>query len=72
MKSGVPPNAGQRPGSLPEVVVVILADRPDLTRELLERTSRGRVATPLAYQYLGRSWPDKTSPDLDQGRFSGF
>ena len=38
----------------------------------LERTSRGRVATPLAYQYLGRPWQDKSSPELDQGRLSGF
>ncbi|HZA21253.1 MAG TPA: Holliday junction branch migration DNA helicase RuvB [Dehalococcoidia bacterium] len=38
----------------------------------LERTSRGRVATPLAYQYLGRPWREKFSPESDQGRLSGF
>jgi len=38
----------------------------------LERTSRGRVATPLAYQYLGRPWREKSSPESDQRRLSGF
>jgi Holliday junction DNA helicase RuvB len=38
----------------------------------LERTSRGRVATPLAYQYLGRPWGEKSSPESDQRRLSGF
>jgi Holliday junction DNA helicase RuvB len=38
----------------------------------LERTSRGRIATPLAYQYLGRPWREKFSPESDQGRLSGF
>ena len=38
----------------------------------LERTSRGRVATPLAYNHLGRPWVDKTQLQADQNRFSGF
>ena len=37
----------------------------------LERTSRGRVATRRAYEYLGRPWPEKLDP-TDQGRLSGF
>jgi holliday junction DNA helicase RuvB len=38
----------------------------------LDRTSRGRVATPLAHQYLGRPWVEKNAPPTDQGRLSGF
>jgi len=38
----------------------------------LERTSRGRVATPLAYNHLGRPWADKAQVPSDQTRFSGF
>jgi holliday junction DNA helicase RuvB len=38
----------------------------------LDRTSRGRVATPLAHQYLGRPWAEKNAPPSDQGRLSGF
>ena len=38
----------------------------------LERTSRGRVATPLAYNHLGRPWVDKAQVPSDQTRFSGF
>ena len=38
----------------------------------LERTSRGRVATPLAYNHLGRPWGDKTQFPADQTRFSDF
>lgn len=38
----------------------------------LERTSRGRVATPLAYNHLGRTWIDKAQSPSDQTRFSGF
>ena len=38
----------------------------------LERTSRGRVATPLAYNHLGRPWVDKTQSLADQTRVSGF
>jgi len=38
----------------------------------LERTSRGRVATPLAHQYLGRPWGEKPAPPTDQGRFAGL
>jgi Holliday junction DNA helicase RuvB len=38
----------------------------------LERTSRGRVATPLAYNHLGRPWVDKTQSSADQPRFSGI
>lgn len=38
----------------------------------LERTSRGRVATHLAYNHLGRTWTDKASPATDQGRFTGL
>ena len=38
----------------------------------LERTSRGRVATPLAHEYLGRPWREKAPPATDQARFSGF
>ncbi len=37
----------------------------------LERTSRGRVATRRAYEYLGRPWPEKPDP-TDQRRLSGF
>jgi Holliday junction DNA helicase RuvB len=37
----------------------------------LERTSRGRVATRLAHEYLGRPWVDKAEA-TDQGRLSGF
>jgi holliday junction DNA helicase RuvB len=38
----------------------------------LDRTSRGRVATRLAHEYLGRAWKEDSSPATDQGRFSGF
>jgi len=38
----------------------------------LERTSRGRVATRRAHEYLGRTWVDKTAATDDQGRLSGF
>jgi len=38
----------------------------------LERTSRGRVATPLAYNHLGRPWVHKTQLPADQTKFSGF
>ena len=37
----------------------------------LERTSRGRMATRRAYDYLGRAWIDDGEPS-DQGRLSGF
>jgi Holliday junction DNA helicase RuvB len=37
----------------------------------LERTSRGRVATRRAHEYLGRPWMDKAEA-TDQGRLSGF
>ena len=37
----------------------------------LERTSRGRVATRRAHEYLGRPWMDKADPS-DQSRLSGF
>ena len=36
----------------------------------LDRTARGRVATRLAHEYLGKPYP-RTEPD-DQGRLSGF
>ena len=40
----------------------------------LERTPRGRVATRLAHEYLGRSFigPDPRPDPSDQGRLSGF
>jgi Holliday junction DNA helicase RuvB len=40
----------------------------------LERTPRGRVATRLAHEYLGRSFigPDPRPGPSDQGRLSGF
>jgi holliday junction DNA helicase RuvB len=38
----------------------------------LDRTSRGRVATRLAHEYLGRSWKENPSSSTDQGRLSGF
>ncbi|PKB65253.1 MAG: Holliday junction branch migration DNA helicase RuvB [SAR202 cluster bacterium Io17-Chloro-G2] len=44
----------------------------------LERTPRGRVATRLAHEYLGRSFaqadvqPDPATDPSDQGRLSGF
>ena len=40
----------------------------------LERTPRGRVATRLAHEYLGRSFagPDSPADPSDQGRLSGF
>ena len=40
----------------------------------LERTPRGRVATRLAHEYLGRSFagPDSGADPSDQGRLSGF
>lgn len=38
----------------------------------LERTSRGRVATPLAYRHLGRTWIDKSTAATDQTRFPGI
>jgi len=40
----------------------------------LERTPRGRVATRLAHEYLGRSFigPDSRPDPSDQGRLSGF
>ena len=37
----------------------------------LERTSRGRMATKRAYEYLGRPWLDDTDHS-DQARLSGF
>ena len=37
----------------------------------LERTSRGRVATRRAHEYLGRPYMDQPEP-VDQGRLSGF
>ena len=37
----------------------------------LERTSRGRMATKRAYDYLGRPWIEDGEPS-DQGRLSGF
>ena len=37
----------------------------------LERTSRGRMATKRAYEYLGRPWLDDIDHS-DQARFSGF
>ncbi len=38
----------------------------------LERTSRGRVATRRAHEYLGRPWMDEKPDPADQGRLSGF
>ena len=40
----------------------------------LERTPRGRVATRLAHEYLGRSFvgPDSGPGRSDQNRLSGF
>jgi Holliday junction DNA helicase RuvB len=38
----------------------------------LERTSRGRVATLSAHEYLGRPWKERLPTTTDQGRFSGF
>ena len=40
----------------------------------LERTPRGRMATRLAYEFLGRSFVSADSPSSpsDQGHFSGF
>ena len=59
-----------------------LSEDPDTVMEVwepyllqlgfLERTSRGRVATPLAYNHLGRPWVDKTRSLADQTRFSDF
>jgi len=59
-----------------------LSEDPDTVMEVwepyllqlgfLERTSRGRVATPLAYNHLGRPWVDKTRSPADQTRFSDF
>lgn len=37
----------------------------------LERTSRGRVATKRAYDYLGKPWIEESEP-ADQARLSGF
>ena len=37
----------------------------------LERTSRGRVATKRAYDYLGKPWIEESEPS-DQARLSGF
>ena len=37
----------------------------------LERTSRGRVATKRAYNYLGKPWIEESEPS-DQAKFSGF
>ena len=37
----------------------------------LERTSRGRVATKRAYEYLGKPWIEESEPS-DQARLSGF
>ena len=37
----------------------------------LERTSRGRVATKRAYDYLGKPWIEEREPS-DQARLSGF
>ena len=37
----------------------------------LERTSRGRVATKRAYDYLGKPWIGESDPS-DQARLSGF
>ena len=37
----------------------------------LERTSRGRVATKRAYDYLGKPWIEEREPS-DQAKFSGF
>jgi Holliday junction DNA helicase RuvB len=64
-----------------ETLAASLAEDSDTVMEVLEpyliqlgfldRTPRGRVATPRAYQYLGR--PPKLLPDTtDQGRLSGF
>jgi Holliday junction DNA helicase RuvB len=38
----------------------------------LERTSRGRVATPLAYNYLGKTWNGRYPIPADQPKLSGF
>jgi holliday junction DNA helicase RuvB len=38
----------------------------------LDRTNRGRVATRLAHEHLGRSWKENPSPSTDQGCLSGF
>ena len=38
----------------------------------LDRTSRGRMATPLAYEYLGKVWTGRGATPLDQPKLSGF
>jgi holliday junction DNA helicase RuvB len=38
----------------------------------LDRTSRGRVATRLAHEHLGRPWKENPSRSTDQGCLSGF
>ncbi len=38
----------------------------------LDRTSRGRMATPLAYEYLGKVWTGRGATSLDQPKLSGF
>lgn len=49
---------GEEAGTIEEVIEPFL-----LQLGFIQRTPRGRIATRLAYEYLGASFPDKTPPN---------